>query len=724
MSEALAVDKTPLTRQERAQVTREITDDILGYGPLEPFLRDDTVTEVMVNGPHKIYIERRGKLTLTNAQFVDDSHLLRIIDKIISRIGRRVDEASPMVDARLPDGSRVNAIIPPLAIKGPTLTIRKFRKDPFQMQDLIKFGTLTPKAGQFLEACVRGKLNILISGGTGSGKTTTLNVLSAAIPDGERIITVEDAAELQLSQEHVITLETRPANIEGKGQVTIRDLVRNTLRMRPDRIIVGECRGPETVDMLQAMNTGHDGSLTTIHANTPRDAMSRVETLVLTAGVDLPLRAIREQSSAAFDLIVQVSRLVDGSRRITHITEVLRMESDVVTMQDIFVGEAGRGHRGDRARRQPAARPAAVDRHQAAVPAQAVVERRQAPEPVLPAGAGARRPVHGLPPPGDLMRRLLVPAARGARDRGPDGAAAVIGPRPRHDAAAARAPDRRRRLDDAGQGARVHRHGERQPGRQGRRRRARPTRPSIVLAIDISGSMKGGRSPRPWPRRAQFLASVKPNDQVAIVTFGHTAQVIQPLTSDTAALATALSTTTSDHTVRHGPERRRLDRREGARDGAGDGPPRADRDDGRRGLLVARAAARGDARQAVSNEVAIYSIALRSRQYAPQVLQQLAGATGGSFRDAEKGGLANVYYGRRRRAREDLRAHLQDERVRPRRPDGDRRRRRRQDRLRGRQGARHPHLDRHRAAGHHALRVVVVRGRRRSSSGWCCSASR
>jgi pilus assembly protein CpaF len=339
VAEALAVDKTPLTRQERAQVTREITDDILGYGPLEPFLRDETVTEIMVNGPHKIYIERRGKLTVTNAQFVDDSHLLRIIDKIISRIGRRIDEASPMVDARLPDGSRVNAIIAPLSIKGPALTIRKFRKDPFQMPDLIKFGTLTPKAGQFLEACVRGKLNILISGGTGSGKTTTLNVMSAAIPDGERIITVEDAAELQLSQEHVITLETRPANIEGKGQVAIRDLVRNTLRMRPDRIIVGECRGPETVDMLQAMNTGHDGSLTTIHANTPRDAMSRVETLVLTAGVDLPLRAIREQASAAFDLIVQVSRLVDGSRRITHITEVLRMESDVVTMQDIFTAK-------------------------------------------------------------------------------------------------------------------------------------------------------------------------------------------------------------------------------------------------------------------------------------------------------------------------------------------------------------------------------------------------
>jgi pilus assembly protein CpaF len=339
VSDALAMDKTPLTRQERAQVTREITDDILGYGPIEPFLRDDSVTEVMVNGPHQIYIERRGKLTRTDAQFVDDQHLLRIIDKIISRVGRRVDEASPMVDARLPDGSRVNAIIPPLSLRGPAMTIRKFRKDPFVMADLIKFGTLTPKSGQFLEACVRGKLNILISGGTGSGKTTTLNVLSAAIPDNERIVTVEDAAELQLGQEHVITLETRPPNIEGKGAVTIRDLVRNTLRMRPDRIIVGECRGPETVDMLQAMNTGHDGSLTTIHANSPRDAMSRVETLVLTAGVDLPLRAIREQAAAAFDLVVQVSRLVDGSRRITHITEVLRMESDVVTMQDVFISK-------------------------------------------------------------------------------------------------------------------------------------------------------------------------------------------------------------------------------------------------------------------------------------------------------------------------------------------------------------------------------------------------
>ena len=269
----LAVEKTPLTRQERQDIIRQITDDILGYGPLEPFLRDESITEIMVNDHKTIYIERHGKITKTNAQFVDEAHLLRIIDKIISRIGRRIDESSPYVDARLPDGSRVNAIIPPLAVRGSSLTIRKFRRDPFTMADLIKFGTLTHKSGQFLEACVRGKLNVLISGGTGSGKTTTLNVLSAAIPTDERIITVEDAAELQLKQEHVITLESRPANIEGKGQVTIRDLVRNTLRMRPDRIIVGECRGAEAVDMLQAMNTGHDGSLTTIHANNPRDAL-------------------------------------------------------------------------------------------------------------------------------------------------------------------------------------------------------------------------------------------------------------------------------------------------------------------------------------------------------------------------------------------------------------------------------------------------------------------
>jgi pilus assembly protein CpaF len=337
VTEQLALDRTPLTRDERRQLVREITDDILGYGPLEPFLRDDSVTEVMVNGAERIYIERAGKIELSDSTFVDDAHLLRIIDKIVSQVGRRVDEASPMVDARLPDGSRVNAIIPPLALRGPTLTIRKFSRDPYTMDDLINFSTLTAKSAHFLAACVQGKLNVLVSGGTGTGKTTTLNALSAYIPGDERIITIEDAAELQLQQEHVITLEARPPNIEGQGEVKIRELVRNSLRMRPDRIIVGEVRGPETLDMLQAMNTGHEGSLTTIHANSPRDALARLETLVLTAGVELPLRAIREQVASAFDLLVQITRLVDGSRRISHVTEVLRMESDVITLQDIFL---------------------------------------------------------------------------------------------------------------------------------------------------------------------------------------------------------------------------------------------------------------------------------------------------------------------------------------------------------------------------------------------------
>jgi pilus assembly protein CpaF len=337
VTEQLALDRTPLTRDERRQLVREITDDILGYGPLEPLLRDDSVTEVMVNGADRIYIERSGKIERAGVTFVDDAHLLRIIDKIVSQVGRRVDEASPMVDARLPDGSRVNAIIPPLSLRGPTLTIRKFSRDPYTMDDLINFGTLTPKAAHFLAACVQGKLNMLISGGTGTGKTTTLNALSAYVPGDERIVTIEDAAELQLQQEHVITLEARPANIEGQGEVKIRELVRNALRMRPDRIIVGEVRGAETLDMLQAMNTGHEGSLTTIHANSPRDALARLETLVLTAGVDLPLRAIREQVASAFDVLVQITRLVDGSRRISHVTEVLRMESDVITLQDIFM---------------------------------------------------------------------------------------------------------------------------------------------------------------------------------------------------------------------------------------------------------------------------------------------------------------------------------------------------------------------------------------------------
>jgi pilus assembly protein CpaF len=340
VTEQLALDRTPLTREERRQVTREITDDILGYGPLEPFLRDDSITEVMVNAFDRIYVERQGKIERTNAGFVDSAHLLRIIDKIVSQVGRRVDESSPMVDARLPDGSRVNAIIPPLSLKGPTLTIRKFSRDPYTMDDLIAFGSLTPKSAQFLAACVKGKLNVLISGGTGTGKTTTLNAMSAFVPDDERIVTIEDAAELQLQQEHVITLESRPPNIEGSGEIRIRELVRNALRMRPDRIIVGEVRGPETLDMLQAMNTGHEGSLTTIHANSPRDALSRLETLVMTAGVELPHRAIREQIASAFDLLVQISRLVDGSRRITHVSEVLGMESDVITLQDIFVAKA------------------------------------------------------------------------------------------------------------------------------------------------------------------------------------------------------------------------------------------------------------------------------------------------------------------------------------------------------------------------------------------------
>src|SRR5436309_14542832 len=339
VTEQLVLDRTPLTREERRQIIREITDVILGYGPLEPFLRDDSVTEVMVNAHDRIYVERAGKLERTTAGFLDDAHLLRIIDKIVSQVGRRIDESSPMVDARLPDGSRVNAIIPPLALRGPTLTIRKFSRDPYTMDDLITFGSISPKAAQFLSACVHGKRNVPLSGGAGTGKTATLNAMSAFIPGTERIVTIEDAAELQLQQQHVIPLEARPSNIEGQGEIRIRELVRNSLRMRPDRIIVGEVRGPETLDMLQAMNTGHEGSLTTIHANSPRDALSRLETLVLTAGVDLPLRAIREQIASAFDLLVQISRLVDGSRRITHITEVLRMESDIITLQDVFVAK-------------------------------------------------------------------------------------------------------------------------------------------------------------------------------------------------------------------------------------------------------------------------------------------------------------------------------------------------------------------------------------------------
>ncbi|MCY7373803.1 MAG: CpaF family protein [Spirochaetaceae bacterium] len=343
LQEVLSKDETPLTVADRARIAQEIADDILGYGPLEPYLRDPDVTEVMVNGYDSIYIERAGKILPVDGSFTDEGHLRRTIDKIVARVGRRVDESSPMVDARLPDGSRVNAIIPPLAIDGSLLTVRKFSSDPYMVQDLIGFGTMTPAVAGFLEQCVRGRLNILVSGGTGAGKTTTLNALSSFIPGDERVITIEDAAELQLHQEHVLRLESRPPNIEGKGEVKIRDLVRNSLRMRPDRIVVGEIRDAAALDMLQAMNTGHDGSISTVHANTPRDVLSRVETMVLMAGVDLPMRAIREQVSSAIDLIVQQARFKDGTRHITYITEVVGMEGDVITLQDLFLYDHGHG---------------------------------------------------------------------------------------------------------------------------------------------------------------------------------------------------------------------------------------------------------------------------------------------------------------------------------------------------------------------------------------------
>ena len=332
----LAKAKRPLSTGDRARITQEIIDDILGNGPLEPLLRDPDITEVMVNRADTIFVEKAGRIFRTDLRFSDEEHLRRTIDRIVSRVGRRVDEASPMVDARLPDGSRVNAVLPPIALDGCSLTIRKFSKDPFTVKDLVTMGTLTRASAEVLEACVRGRLNVLISGGTGSGKTTTLNVLSSFIPDDERIITVEDAAELQLSQPHVLRLESRPSNVEGQGQVTIRDLVRNSLRMRPDRIIVGEVRDAAALDMLQAMNTGHDGSLSTVHANTPRDALSRIETMVLMAGMDLPVRVIREQLASAMNIVVQIARLRDGSRHVTHISEITGQEGETILMQDLF----------------------------------------------------------------------------------------------------------------------------------------------------------------------------------------------------------------------------------------------------------------------------------------------------------------------------------------------------------------------------------------------------
>ena len=340
---ALADTDMPMSSADRTRISQEIADDILGYGPIEPLLRDPSLSEVMVNSFEDIFVERSGKLVRVETTFTDEAHLRRTIDKIVSKIGRRVDETSPMCDARLPDGSRVNAIIPPLALDGSKLTIRKFSEDPYTVEDLIGFGTLTRQSADLLSGCVRGRLNILVSGGTGAGKTTTLNVLSSFIPDDERIVTIEDAAELRLVQDHVLRLESRPANIEGKGAVTIRDLVKNSLRMRPDRVVVGEIRDAAALDMLQAMNTGHDGSISTLHANTPRDALSRLETMVLMAGMDLPIRAIREQVASAVDLIIQQTRLKDGTRRITAITEIVGMEGDIVTTQDVFLFDYAAG---------------------------------------------------------------------------------------------------------------------------------------------------------------------------------------------------------------------------------------------------------------------------------------------------------------------------------------------------------------------------------------------
>ncbi|MEJ2560963.1 MAG: CpaF family protein [Anaerolineae bacterium] len=364
----LAQEGTILTRQERQRLFEQIVAEILGFGPLEPLLADESITEIMVNGPQKVFIERQGKLEKVKISFESDEHLMRIIDRIVSPLGRRIDESSPYVDARLPDGSRVNAIIPPLALNGPTLTIRKFSKTPLTVDDLIRFGSITPEAIEFLNACVNARLNVIVSGGTGSGKTTLLNILSGFIPGDERIVTVENAAELQLRQEHVVTLESRPPNIEGKGEVTIRDLVINCLRMRPDRIVVGECRGGEALDMLQAMNTGHDGSLTTLHSNSPRDTLSRLETMCLMAGMDLPMRAIREQIASAVDLIVHEERMRDGSRKIVNVTEVQGMEGDVIVMSDIFAFEQ-QGIEGGRVigRLKPTGlRPKFVDRIEAA----------------------------------------------------------------------------------------------------------------------------------------------------------------------------------------------------------------------------------------------------------------------------------------------------------------------------------------------------------------------
>jgi pilus assembly protein CpaF len=348
LQQTIDAEHTPLSHADRTRIAQEVSDEILGHGPLEPLLRDPEITEIMVNGADSIYVERAGKIYPVDTHFSGEAHLRRVIDKIVGRVGRRIDEASPLVDARLPDGSRVNAVISPVALDGAALTIRKFSADPFTDADLIAFGTMSVPVRDFIRACVLGRRNIVISGGTGSGKTTTLNVISSYLPEEERIVTIEDAAELQLHQDHVLRLESRPANIEGRGTISIRDLVRNSLRMRPDRIVVGEVRDGAALDMLQAMNTGHDGSITTVHANSPRDSLSRLETMVLMAGVDLPVRAIREQVAGALDLIIQQARLKDGSRRIVAITEVIGMEGEIITLQDLFTFDysAGRDEAG------------------------------------------------------------------------------------------------------------------------------------------------------------------------------------------------------------------------------------------------------------------------------------------------------------------------------------------------------------------------------------------
>ncbi|HSD78542.1 MAG TPA: CpaF family protein [Solirubrobacteraceae bacterium] len=394
---ARLADERGIAMADRERLVEEITDDTLGHGPIEKLLADDSISEIMVNGPRDVWIERRGRLYETDVRFADDAHLRRIITKIAGQVGRRVDEASPMLDARLPDGSRVNAVLPPLSLSGPLLTIRKFSRQRFDLDGMVRVGTLTREATELLEAALRAELNVLVSGGTGSGKTTLLNAMSTAIPDDERIVTIEDAAELRLNQRHVLRLESRPANIEGEGQIPIRELVRNALRMRPDRIIVGEVRGAEALDMLQAMNTGHDGSLSTVHANAPRDALARLETMVLMAGYDLPVRAIRQQVASALDLIVHLERLTDGSRRVTAITEVLRMEGDVITTQDLYTFEvqSAADHRIEGRLRWTGLRPGFVRK----------LERHGVRLPAALDGSGTA-PGNGAPAPGDLATRI------------------------------------------------------------------------------------------------------------------------------------------------------------------------------------------------------------------------------------------------------------------------------------------------------------------------------